>query len=123
MTKYSKQILDTISASREHPSAEQLYMALKDSGSDISMASVYNNLGRLAQAGEIRRISLAGQPDRYDRTERHDHLVCSRCGRIMDLELPDLTEYISRELGMEISAYDLKVSCLCPDCREAQKKI
>ena len=51
------------------------------------MATVYNHLHQLCEAGQIRRICVDGQPDRYDRMVRHDHLVCRKCGRLTDITL------------------------------------
>ena len=69
----------------------------------------------------LHRITESGSPDRYDRTERHDHLICSRCGKIDDIHLPDMQSRIERALGREILSYDLKIRYICPDCREQEE--
>ena len=75
----------------------------------------------LAGEGLLHRITESGSPDRYDRTERHDHLICSRCGKIADVHLPDMQSRIEHTLGREILSYDLKIRYICPDCREQEK--
>ena len=75
----------------------------------------------LAGEGLLHRITESGLPDRYDRTERHDHLICSRCGKIADVRLPDMQSQIERTLGREILSYDLKIRYICPACREQEK--
>lgn len=60
------------------------------------LATVYNNLNRLLQEDLIRKISVEGMPDRYDRIQRHDHLVCRACGKLMDIDLGDLTEQFEK---------------------------
>ena len=75
----------------------------------------------LAGEGLLHRITESGSPDRYDRTERHDHLICSRCGKIADVHLPDMQSRIERALGREILSYDLKIRYICPDCREQEE--
>ena len=66
----------------------------------------------------IRRITLENCPDRYDRAQRHDHLVCGCCGELKDIELEDLTPFLEKGSGEEILSYDLKIRYLCPKCRE-----
>ena len=92
---------------REHPS--------------IAIGTVYKHLNALAGEGLLHRITESGSPDRYDRTERHDHLICSRCGKIADVHLPDMQSRIEHALGREILSYDLKIRYICPACREQEK--
>ena len=122
MTKYEQTIYQLIQRSAGHLTAEQVHAALGAEGCSASLATVYNNLNRLCAAGLIRRISLEGSPDRYDRTERHDHLVCRRCGRLTDIRFADLTDALTRQLGEEFLSYDLKVYHLCPDCRRKERE-
>ena len=122
MTKYERAIYQIISRSCEHPTADQVFFALKAQYPSVSLATVYNNLNKLWAAGVIRKISLEGSPDRYDRMERHDHLVCSRCGRLTEICFSDLTDSLVRQLGEEFVSYDLKVYGLCPACRGKQEK-
>ena len=77
------------------------------------MATVYNNLNVLCAQGQIRRLSVEGQPDRYDRNVRHDHLFCRCCGKLRDVFLEDLTDRLRSETGLEIESYDLKLSYVC----------
>ena len=122
MTKYERAIYQIISRSCEHPTADQVFFALKAQYPSVSLATVYNNLNKLWAAGVIRKISLEGSPDRYDRMEKHDHLVCSRCGRLTDICFSDLTDSLVRQLGEEFVSYDLKVYQLCPECRQKERE-
>ena len=122
MTKYERAIYQIISRSCEHPTADQVFFALKAQYPSVSLATVYNNLNKLWAAGVIRKISLEGSPDRYDRMEKHHHLVCSRCGRLTDICFSDLTDSLVRQLGEEFVSYDLKVYHLCPECRQKERE-
>lgn len=122
MTKYPKQILQIIQTSRDHLTAEQIFQELKQIYPAVVRATVYNNLHKLWEAGAIRKVVLEGQPDRYDRLERHDHLVCKECGRLSDVTLSDLTQQLEKQLGMPILSYDLKMTYLCEACRSKQKE-
>ena len=118
MSRYGEQILQIILDSKEHPTAEMIFMEMKKRNSKIVQATVYNNLKTLSDSGRIIRISQAGFPDRYDNTTRHDHMICRNCGAITDIFcLDDMTESIEKSLGEKIEAYDLRISHICPQCR------
>lgn len=118
MTANAKLILDLINLSGEHLTAEQIYLRLKDS-SKMVLATVYNNLNTLLAQGQIRKVSVEGYPDRYDRIIRHDHLICKKCGQLTDITLEDLTAKLQGQVDVQIVSYDLKISYLCPVCRDA----
>lgn len=118
MTRYRKSILEMINTSADHLTAEQIFFALKERFPSVVMATVYNNLNYLYEQGYIRRISLEGQPERYDKNTRHDHLICRRCGKLADITLSDLTADLERQIGFPIDGYDLKIQYICPACRE-----
>lgn len=118
MTKYGQKIWEIISASRNHMTAEQVFTALRQSYPTVALATVYNNLNRLWAAGRIRKVSVEGMPDRYDRLDRHDHLVCRRCGRLLDVDLADLTQQLQKQVDVPILSYDLKLTYICDDCQK-----
>ncbi len=122
MSTNSELILHIINASNDHLTAEQIYLKLKESSSKIVLATVYNNLNSLYENKLIRKVSVEGRPDRYDKIIKHDHLVCKQCGRLTDITLKDLTVKLEKEIGEEILSYDLKVSHICSVCRGAEKK-
>ena len=117
MTKYSKIILDIISSSDEHLTAEQIYMRTKSQSCKAVMATVYNNLNLLVREGLIRKINVDNSPDRYDKIIRHDHLVCKLCGKISDLYLEDLTSKFESDCSVEFESYDLKLIYICEKCK------
>lgn len=123
MTKYEKEIYHIITASMEHLTVEQIFMELKKKYPKVVIATVYNNVNKLWNAGLIRKISVENMPDRYDRRERHDHLVCQRCGRLSDMMFDDLTASLSKKVGKDFLYYDLKAFYLCPSCRKEENRI
>ena len=124
MTKYEKQIYEIVNKLTGHLTAEQIFFQMKQIAPKIVLATVYNNLNMLYEQGLIRKVSVEGNPDRYDKAVKHDHLVCKKCGALSDKTFSDLTESLSAQLGEPILSYDLKVSYLCPKCRkeEAERK-
>ena len=115
--RYNKFILDIINNSDTHLTAEQVFFELKKEYPAVALATVYNNLNSLCQQGKIRKISVEGCTERYDKNTRHDHLVCRRCGKLSDIHLEDITEQLKKQVGFEIDGYDIKVQYLCPECR------
>ncbi|WP_297290057.1 Fur family transcriptional regulator [uncultured Flavonifractor sp.] len=122
MTKYGKKILEIVSASHSHMTAEEIFAALRQTYPTVVLATVYNNLNRLWQEDLIRKVSVEGMPDRYDRIQRHDHLVCKRCGKLLDIDLGDLTAQLEKKAGISILSYDLKLTYLCDDCRKKTER-
>lgn len=115
--RYASSILEIVNGSNAHMTAEQIFFALKQSYPSVVLATVYNNLNSLCQQGKIRKISVEGCPDRYDKIVRHDHLICRRCGKLSDIYLSDLTQELEQQMGFSIEGYDLKIQYLCPQCR------
>ena len=121
MTKYEKEIYRLITESAEHMIAEQVFSEVKKIYPSVSLATIYNNLNKLNEAGMIRKITVEGSPDRYDRAVKHDHIVCRRCGKLLDVQFRDLTDMLESQMGGNFLFYDLKVYYICPECREKEK--
>ncbi|MCD8159660.1 MAG: transcriptional repressor [Clostridiales bacterium] len=121
--RYRALILQQLRQCDGHPTAEQLYLQVKEVQPAIAMATVYNNLAALVQDGQIRRVRIPDQADRYDKTMTpHDHLICDRCGRLADIQLGNFSETLEERLGIPVESYDLSVHYICPDCRDAESQ-
>lgn len=121
MTRYGRLILDMIEESQEHMTAEQIFLRLKKTEPKVVLATVYNNLNLLCREDKIRKVSVEGASDRYDKVKKHDHLVCRKCGKLSDICFADLTKNLEAQLGEGILSYDLKVFYVCPDCKRGLK--
>ena len=121
MTKYEKAIYDIIQSAHDHLTVNQIYEKLRETYPRVVLATVYNNVNKMWEAGLIHKVSVEGMPDRYDRVQRHDHLVCRRCGAVMDITFRDLSETLREKLGKDFLFYDLKVYYLCPSCRKKEE--
>ena len=91
--KYSKQrasIKDYLMHTTSHPTADTVYLHIKEEFPNISLGTVYRNLNLLADIGEALRIPTPDGGDRFDgRCEPHYHVVCTNCGNVFDLEMDD----------------------------------
>lgn len=91
MLKHSKQrdATEQFLATRyDHPTAETVYMNLREEYPKLSLATVYRNLSLLAELGNIQKIPTGNGPDRFDgRPEPHNHFLCDECGSMIDLQM------------------------------------
>ena len=114
MTTYAKKILELIEASDCHMTAEQVFDALRSTYPRVVLATVYNNLNRLCAQGAVRKVSVEGMPDRYDKTRKY-------CGKLADVDLGDLTRQLEKTAGIPILSYDLKLLYVCEECKNKRK--
>jgi len=92
-------ILGYMAEAPRHVSAEGLYQALRDRGEDLSLSTVYLNLGVLVEAGLLREFKGANGESLYDSSvEPHYHLICRDTGQVVDVPLPTVE-------GMPLPAY------------------
>lgn len=88
--RYSRQrelIYDTVHASKDHPTAEMVYAALKPKHPSLSLGTVYRNLHLLSDEGKLTRMPFP--VERFDgEVAPHHHFCCTKCGRVADVELP-----------------------------------
>lgn len=120
---YSRQracILEAVQHSGNHPTAEEVYRLVKPVLPTIGLATVYRNLRTLAEAGHIRRVTMPDGVDRFEgRLQAHDHLICERCGRVVDVNLafsPDLLDQVRAQTSLTVTGCRLELRGLCPGC-------
>lgn len=125
MKNYSRQreeILREIEKMYNHPTAEDIYMTVKGKDPAISRSTVYRNLNLLVEDDRINKISMQAGPDRYDFKRRpHNHIICTRCGKIMDFnynfELDNLKKILKDQTGIEISEEGIALEGVCDSCK------
>lgn len=84
VSKQSEIIRENLMSRMDHPTAEMVYSAVRETYPNISLATVYRNLRLLSEENEAICFSLDGK-DRFDcNTRPHLHLCCTRCGSIKD---------------------------------------
>lgn len=125
LTRQRRLVLDLVRTKDEHPTAAEVFEQASKAMPGISFATVYNSLRYLKDAGMIREIASFGKsPSRYDsETYRHDHAVCSECGRLVDFDLPGTVELMrsaARASRFKAESVHLTLVGLCPKCREGK---
>lgn len=114
-------ILDCLRNSKSHPSAEAIYNQLKQSDSDISLATVYRNLSRFKEQGLIISLGTVGGIERFDGCiEPHVHFACSCCGAVIDVpevEVPQsVTQAAENALCSRVNSVQLMLTGTCREC-------
>ncbi|MBQ3639623.1 MAG: transcriptional repressor [Clostridia bacterium] len=118
MTKQRELILQILTHSDRHLTADEVFFLAKLQMPSIAMATVYNNLNAMTEAGMISRVHVDGSADCFEKgTEPHDHLRCTSCGKLANVSLPWLKDRLFQAVGTDISGYDLTVHYICPECR------
>lgn len=120
-TKQRALVLQAVQALHNHPTSANVFDEVRKTNPTISRATVYRNLGVLAEQGQILHIEVAGGADRYDfRLDKHAHAICSKCGAVYDVELagthPVLDE-VANAHGFQVQGFSLTFSGLCPKCQ------
>lgn len=128
MLKHSKQrdCIQAFLATRyDHPTAETVYLNIREQFPKISLATVYRNLSLLADLGEIQKISTGNGPDRFDGiAEPHNHFLCNCCGNVIDLEMDSIThidEIAGKSFTGKIEGHSIIFHGICPDCLKKDK--
>ena len=79
-------VSETVKKMRKHASADEIYNAIAKDHPTIGRGTVYRNLQRLSELGEIRKREIPGGADRYDfLCTDHYHVVCTKCGQVFDV--------------------------------------
>ena len=120
MTKQREVVLQVIRDSHTHLTANEVFVAAKDMLPSISFATVYNSLRYLKEAGHIAEIQFGNGASRFDRmTNRHDHALCTRCGKLVDIEMdlpPQLVRQAERASKFKTESVEFTLRGICPDC-------
>ena len=119
--RYSRQrelVLQQMEQLCTHPTAEEVYQQAVKECPNLSLGTVYRNLNSLVEAGRVRRVSIPGQPDRFDHTLRwHGHLYCTACGGVSDLVVDGTArEQMLQNQPGQIRDCVLTLIGVCEDC-------
>ena len=92
--KYSRQreeIKRFLMTRKDHPTADVVYMNVREQYPNISLGTVYRNLNLLADIGEIQRLRVGDGMDHFDADiSPHYHFVCTECDSVIDLEMESI---------------------------------
>jgi Fur family transcriptional regulator, peroxide stress response regulator len=113
-------ILNEVVEAREHLTAGEIFERVRRRDPRIAYGTVYRSLHLLAEHGLIQELTFADHASRYDaRVDRHDHVYCTSCGLMSDVEVPEalIARHVAAERsGFTISNHHTVFAGTCPAC-------
>lgn len=115
-------ILDAVLQLHEHFEAEQVLYLLREQGLKVSKATVYRTLPLLVDCGILKQVRFDVKQAHYEHAfgeGPHDHMVCRRCGRILEFASDDvlaLCTQIAQRQHFHIISHRFQLSGLCWEC-------
>jgi Fur family peroxide stress response transcriptional regulator len=120
-------IIKVLLTSGEHPRADAIFAEVRREHPTISLATVHRTLETLCEIGEARKVTMLHDSARYDgNITPHHHVVCVKCRRIRDIEVPALDRLLvgRSELGeFTVLGTSLEIQALCESCATEKKRI
>ena len=122
MTPQRLAVVKILANSEEHLSAEKIYERVKVDFPFTSLATIYKTVTLLKKIGEVMELGFVDDSNRYDgiRPFPHPHLICLRCKRIIDPDIPVLSELsseLAQKTGYRIINHRLDFFGICPSCQ------
>lgn len=125
--KHSRQrdmIKEFLMTRKDHPTADVVYMNVRQQNPNISLGTVYRNLTLLADIGEIARLRVGDGVDHFDAdTSLHYHVICSECGSVIDLKMENIDHIVDQanaHFDGNIAGHVTYFYGTCKDCIESR---
>lgn len=116
-------VLESVNKLQCHATAEEIYNEIVKNYPTISRGTVYRNLQRLCETGEIRKREIPGGADRFDHLcHDHYHIRCIKCGGVFDVDMEyisDLQKSIRDAQGFSFTGHEIVFKGICPKCKNS----
>ena len=122
LTRERDAVVDEVVGTRGHFDPEELHYALKGKGAKVSRASIYRTIPLLVDAGIIGKVENTDKHAHYELIlgrEHHDHMLCTRCGKVIEFysrELERLQDRLCQAEGFKGNSHTLEIKGLCRKC-------
>ena len=121
-TKQREAILEVFLSVEGHITGEKLYQKVREAHPQIGYTTVYRTMKLLCDAGLANEHQFDDGVTRYEiEHEHHDHLVCTRCGKIIEFECRSIEATQNRIAGEHdfvVLRHRHELYGHCADCRE-----
>lgn len=125
LTSQKKFILDYLKATKNHPSALEIYREIKKKLPRLSLGTVYRILDQLREKGEI--LEIPGEISRFDgHLSFHAHFICQQCKRIFDIQNAEKMEKFLKKQKLKIGKVEncqIYFYGKCQNCENKRSKI
>ncbi|MDQ3692971.1 MAG: transcriptional repressor [Chloroflexota bacterium] len=120
-TAHRSLVLSVVRGADGHLTAGEIFELVRRRDPRVAYGTVYRSLHVLAEHGLIQELTFADQASRYDkRSDRHDHVHCTECGMLVDVEVPValMAHHVAAEQsGFHVTNHHTVFAGACPDCR------
>ena len=124
MTRQRRVVYDVLTEDLDHPTAADVFLRSKERMPGISLATVYNCLETLSQAGIVRQVNVDRDASRFcPNLAPHAHFFCSACEKVVDVGLDSQSSDSSPwqlPHGTRIDQIEVTLKGVCPDCTQAE---
>lgn len=123
-------VLGEIYRADGHFDADDIFFNMKDAGTRVSRATVYNTLDLLVECGLVQRQQFGENQYYYERAyayQQHDHIICKKCGKVLefcDPRIQEIKTMMGKMHDFNITGHSLHFFGTCKDeeaCEERQK--
>jgi Fur family transcriptional regulator, peroxide stress response regulator len=120
-------VIRALLASENHPSPGEICAAVRRRHPNVSLATVHRILEQFCEVGEARKVTLLHDVARYDgNVEPHHHVLCVRCRRVHDIEIPEVDKLLEGRTSLGQFALlrcSVEIDALCGRCQLAEKRM
>jgi Fur family transcriptional regulator, peroxide stress response regulator len=120
-------VIQALLASENHPSADEICAAVRRRHPHVSLATVHRILEQFCEVGEARKVTLLHDLARYDgNVGPHHHILCVRCRRVHDIEVPGVDKLLEGRTSLGQFALlrcSLEIEALCGRCQLVEKRM
>ena len=127
LTPRRAKVLETLASTDCHPTVNEIHSEVRRIYPSTSLATIYNTIELLKEAGQVLELEFSGSPNRYDglRPDSHPHLICLSCRSVEDMDARDI-EDVSLDRVAQATGYDLvrqrtDYYGICPVCQESDE--
>jgi len=132
MTRPREAILDVLGKTKDHLSAEEIYLSVHKFYPNIGLTTVYRNLELLVEMGMVMKFDFGQGKAKYELTDQysgkghHHHLVCLKCFRVIDYNefmedelqfLKNAQQGLSKKYDFEITGHLIQFQGYCSQCK------
>ena len=124
-TQQRQSVWDELCATNDHRDAEEIYLAIRQSGLNVSRATVYRTIDVLVKNKMVRKLELGDGRARYEHkvnATHHDHLICIQCGKIeefMDEVIESRQDEIVKKFGYKLVRHIHQLFIICSECESS----
>jgi len=120
--RFSKQrdiILNIVQDTRTHPTADYVYEKARNELPNVSLGTVYRNLGQLVENKQLKSLNIDGTIHYDAFLDDHQHFQCKTCNRVFDIELntKDFVSKVESNTNHIIDGCQILLVGICNDCQ------